>query len=282
MQVSLSVLSPERKVSFRRMESRADRIKHVRTTYELSQEEFAAELGVTRGAVGNWELGKGIKTDSLAKISERFPVRVDWLMHNRGKKPGRDPNWRRAEPGEPKRVPLGGEFETDDEEPDTPRRAVSSDGRHNLAVDEIPQVEARLGMGHAADAETVNIPAGDGTVAAVPVIDTWRIPRNVLQRRLRGSLSSLHIVECEGDSMEPRIHDGDFVFIDTSRRVPSPPGIFALNDGFSQTLKRLDLVPNSEPPRVRIIPENPRHPTDERLLEEVRIIGRYLCRLTMD
>lgn len=262
------------------METRADRIKYIRAASGLSQEEFGEELGVSRGAVGNWELGKGIKTESLTAISKRFSVPLDWLARGIGKAPDIDPAKPvRGKGPQLRRVPIGQEFEND---PPRMRGAVSSDGRHNLDKDEIPQVDARLGMGHAADAETINIPVGGGTIAAVPIVDTWKIPKNVLRRRLRGSISSIHIVECEGDSMEPRIHDGDFVFVDTSRRVPSPPGIFALNDGFAQTLKRLDLVPNSDPPRVRIIPENPRHPTDERQLDEVRIIGRYLCRLTMD
>ncbi|RAI29422.1 hypothetical protein CH340_22835 [Rhodoplanes serenus] len=137
-------------------------------------------------------------------------------------------------------------------------------------------------MGHAEDAPTIQIPVGDHGISAVPVVDTWKIPKNVLQRRLRGAVSSLHIVECEGDSMDPRIRDGDFVFIDTSRRVPSPPGIFALNDGYGQTLKRIEIIPNTDPPRVKVIPENKSHTSYEMLLEEVRIIGRYVCRLTMD
>lgn len=280
LQAYLSMQSTKRKGSFRAMETRALRIRFVRTLYELSQEEFADVLDVSRGAVGNWELGKGIKTGSLTAISQKFNVPLDWLAHGVGKKPTRDPTIMHALPRRGRRiVPIGSEF---DNEPPRPIGAVSSDGRHFLDRDEIPQVDARLGLGHAADAETINIPVGGDTIAAVPVVDTWKIPKNVLRRRLRGSSSSIHIVECEGDSMEPRIHDGDFVFVDTSNRVPSPPGIFALNDGFAQTLKRLDIVPNSDPPRVRIIPENPRHPTDERLLDEVRIIGRYLCRLTMD
>lgn len=82
--------------------------------------------------------------------------------------------------------------------------------------------------------------------------------------------------------MEPTIRNGDFVFIDTSRRVPSPEGIFALHDGFGQTLKRIEIVPNTDPPRVMLIPDNPRHSKFERGLDEINIIGRYLCRLTMD
>jgi phage repressor protein C with HTH and peptisase S24 domain len=183
--------------------------------------------------------------------------------------------------GEPRRS-LVDSFDPDSPEPVQPEAAVNADGHHGIARGEIPQVEATIGLGSRSDAEYFEIPSVGGSVAAVRVIDTWKVPEGVLRRRFRGAMSALHIVECEGDSMEPKIHNGDFVFIDTSRRLPSPPGIFAINDGMSQTLKRVELIPNSQPPRVMIISENDRHPTFERGLDEVNIVGRYLCRLTME
>lgn len=251
------------------------RIRQLRLSHNKSQQEFANSIStrahpVTRGAVGNWELGKGIKTSNLVLIADRYGVTLDWLQKGKGAPPTGHEEFRR--------VPVGEEFERDHNE----ASAVFDGGQANVPAGEIPQVAARLGLGTASDAQTINIPVGQNTIAAVPVIDTWRVPAAVLQRRLRGALTSVHIVECEGDSMEPRIRDGDFVFIDTSRRTPSPPGIFALNDGFGQTLKRLEVIPNSDPPRVKIIPENARHESYERALDEVSIIGRYLCRLTMD
>lgn len=55
------------------------RIKEVRTEAGLTQEGFAERLGVTRGAVGNWELGKGIKRENLVAIAAEFGPSVDWL-----------------------------------------------------------------------------------------------------------------------------------------------------------------------------------------------------------
>lgn len=55
------------------------RIRQVRTDAQLTQEAFAKRLEVTRGAVGNWELGKGIKRDNLVAISAEFGVSVDLL-----------------------------------------------------------------------------------------------------------------------------------------------------------------------------------------------------------
>ncbi|MET4184934.1 phage repressor protein C with HTH and peptisase S24 domain [Bradyrhizobium sp. JR7.2] len=71
----------------------ANRIKWVRKRAGLSQERFAEALGtvegtkVTRGAVGNWELGKGISRVNLAAIAEKFSVPLDWLEFARGEIP---------------------------------------------------------------------------------------------------------------------------------------------------------------------------------------------------
>jgi phage repressor protein C with HTH and peptisase S24 domain len=68
----------------------ANRIKFVRKRSGLSQERFAEALGtvegvkVSRGAVGNWELGKGISRANLAAISDKFSVPLDWLEFGRG------------------------------------------------------------------------------------------------------------------------------------------------------------------------------------------------------
>lgn len=64
----------------------AGRIKAVRTHHGLTQEQFAKRLdGVTRGAVGNWERGLGIKRDNLDLIARKFEVSFEWLSTGRGK-----------------------------------------------------------------------------------------------------------------------------------------------------------------------------------------------------
>lgn len=271
------------------MTDRATRIRKVREINDLTQAEFATRLGdVERGAVGNWERGKGISTENLEQIAKQFRVSMDWLSTGRGPEPA--PLTTNRASRRSARSPHGAQravvssFDPDATDAAHKKKStISTEGTHDVPPGEIPQVAARLGLGFAENADTIQIPLGAGSIAALEVVDTWKIPEHVLRRSLVGGTSrSVHIIECEGDSMEPRIRNGDFVFIDTSRRVPSPPGIFALNDGFGQTLKRLELIPNSEPPKVMIIPENPRHQSYERNLDDLSIIGRFVCRLTTD
>ena len=91
----------------------------------------------------------------------------------------------------------------------------------------------------------------------------------------------VRLMEWEGDSMEPSLRRGDLVFLDTSDRLPSPPGIFAWHNGFGEVLNRLELVPDTSPPLVRISSDNARYPNTYMLpLGDLKIIGRYRCRIT--
>lgn len=49
-----------------------------------SQENFAEPLGVTRGAVANWEIGKGISRVNLYRIAQAYDVSMVWLSTGKG------------------------------------------------------------------------------------------------------------------------------------------------------------------------------------------------------
>lgn len=95
-----------------------------------------------------------------------------------------------------------------------------------------------------------------------------------ITHRLRADPADLRIMHVEGDSMMPSLHDGDVVLVDTARALPTPPGIFVLFDGIGLVAKRLEHIPNSDPPRVRIISDNAFYSPYERTAEEIKIIGR--------
>lgn len=50
----------------------------------MSSQALAESLGVTRGAVGNWELGQGVKRENLQKIANVFKASFEWLATGRG------------------------------------------------------------------------------------------------------------------------------------------------------------------------------------------------------
>ena len=102
----------------------------------------------------------------------------------------------------------------------------------------------------------------------------YHFQRSWIRHKLRATPADLRIMHVEGDSMMPTLHHGDIVLVDLARRAPTPPGIFVLHDGMGLVAKRLDHIPNSEPPRVRIISDNPLYAPYEGTAEEVNIIGR--------
>ena len=74
--------------------------------------------------------------------------------------------------------------------------------------------------------------------------------------------------------MTPTLLDGDTVLVDMNQKSPLPPGIFVLHDGMGLVVKRLEHIPNSDPPAVRVISDNSLYSAYERTADEVNIIGR--------
>jgi len=72
--------------------SLATRIKLAREQLGLSQRALGARLGISAGAVGQWETGKAKPSISrLETLSETLAVSLDWLLGNAGQAPAPPP-----------------------------------------------------------------------------------------------------------------------------------------------------------------------------------------------
>lgn len=255
-------------------EARADRLKEARASAKFSSARQAAErFGWPIETYKAHESGRnGFDNDAGRKYAKAFRVTLAWLMT------GEDSD-------EVERLPF-----LPEDVPDGPGRDypgihghIGTEGRVGIPENEIPQIDANYGLGYQAPPDVITVEVGAGqTVSAVPLLGTWRIPDQVISRRIRTSFQNLHFVECEGDSMEPRIKDGDVVLVDQSRKNPSMPGIFAIAEPTGLTLKKVEIVRGSVPLRLRLIPENLAYSSYEVDADEVTIIGRYVARFTMD
>ncbi|WP_203227766.1 helix-turn-helix domain-containing protein [Calorimonas adulescens] len=59
----------------------AEELLKIRKNNNLSQDEFAEKIGVSRQAVSRWEMGISAPSiDTLVKISERFGVSIDSML----------------------------------------------------------------------------------------------------------------------------------------------------------------------------------------------------------
>jgi SOS-response transcriptional repressor LexA len=73
------------------------RLATARDERRLSQTDIAVALGVTRGAVGQWETGTAPSTENLIQAALELDVSFEWLATGRGDK--------RLPPAEPKPPP---------------------------------------------------------------------------------------------------------------------------------------------------------------------------------
>jgi repressor LexA len=129
----------------------------------------------------------------------------------------------------------------------TPRRLDEQARRHLAAFFGVD--ESLLG-GPARDADMVAVRRIDAHAAAGPggLVEDDRLageeridPR--VASRLGVAPESLTMITARGNSMEPVIHDGDALFIDTSdRRLSSRPGLFVLRLDGALLVKRVARI----------------------------------------
>jgi len=123
----------------------------------------------------------------------------------------------------------------------------------------------------------VRAAAGDGLVGdGVKIVEEWALPSGMVRQYSTAPATDLRIITVMGDSMEPTLQPGQRVLVDTGDRNPSPPGVFVVWDGLGLVVKRCQVVPHSEPPRVRITSDNAKYDTYERTLSEAYIQGRVI------
>ena len=148
-----------------------------------------------------------------------------------------------------------------------------------------PALRALRPPSNGGDDRTVRVPlhavraaAGGGSVAdeAAGGRDSLAFPPTLLRRITAAPASGLKLLSISGDSMSPTLEDGDLVMVDTQRRMPSPPGIFILDDGVGLVAKRVDAIPNSWPLALRLSSDNPAYSNYRRQVDEVHIVGRVV------
>ena len=177
-----------------------DRIRQVRQEQDVTQQELADYIGVSKQAVYKYEnnIVTNIPTDKVDAIAKRLRVSPAYLM-----------GW--EEKPEPKKPTIPPGFEP------MPK------------MDWVPLV-GRIACG-------TPITAEENVEQMVCVPSRWH---------------STFTLTCKGDSMEPRIHDGDLVAIRSQPEVEQGE-IAAVLIGDEATLKHVYLHENF----IELRPENP-------------------------
>ncbi len=66
--------------------------------------------------------------------------------------------------------------------------------------------------------------------------------------------------------MEPQLREGDRLLVDLARRTPAT----------GLVVKRVEIVPDEDPPRLRLLSANPDYPAYTCLAEEAHVVGKVL------
>lgn len=227
------------------------RLKKARAVRGMSQSTVAKHMRVTRGAVGQWEVGATAPTrDNLNKLASLYRVGYDWLATGKGTPP------------DPSAAPV----------------IRTAPAMETPGAERVAELDVRAGMGGGGLLE--NEVRQDGQYLDAVKPEPWLLPRSFVRDVLRVPPDRLVVLETQGDSMSPTIESGTRVIVDTGHKLPTPDGVFALRDRYDMVVvKRLQA--RRDAPRVRVISDNPNHEDEEVGADEIAILGRVLCALKL-
>ena len=108
------------------------------------------------------------------------------------------------------------------------------------------------------------------------VVGEWQIPSVVLRAHVPAPPSEIRIIQAVGTSNVPHILPGDRLMIDLSQHEIGMGGWFAIWDGSGIIIKQLEIIPYSEPRRVKMWSGNAEWEPREYPLDQVVIRGRMV------
>jgi len=226
-----------------------DRLAEAMVEAKATQADLARHCGISRASVNGWLSGatKSLDGANLTKAAEYLHVTPGWLA-------GTSTQKRPIEARDSALAPILA-WEHTDELPY---------GEYVL----VPRLAIRLAAGHGADnSHQVQVELSQETPQAF---------RAEWIRRLRLRPNRLAAMQAAGNSMEPRIHDGDSLLIDTSQTQVRDGGVYALWYDGGERVKRLFLRPGGG---LLLRSDNPMHPEITLSHDEaacVRVIGRIV------
>jgi len=166
------------------------------------------------------------------------------------------------------------------ESSDVLREEAAHEEPFGPAPGQVPELDTRAGLGGG------GMPARevrrDGRHMDPLKGEGWLFPGSFVREQLHTAPSRLVVIETNGDSMAPTILSGERVIVDTAHNMPTPDGLYAIRDTFGFIIiKRLQVLRSSRPTRVKVISDNPNHPTEELQLQELEVVGKVLCCLKL-
>lgn len=229
-------------------------LTELRDAVGLKQAELARRANLPRQEINKRENGKPMTVEKAKLIAPHLDVPWPVLMGIDGVSVGM-PEERKARP--------------------TALPSLPEHTRGDLPG--VAEIDSVGGLGSGGEAVVEAFTAGQtDIISAESVKDFWGLPQAYLGGELGMKLANVRILEVRGDSMEPTLHSTDRVMVNLADRIPTPEGLFAFFDGYGVAVKRLEIIPRSDPPSILAIADNPKHTQRTYTFDEVNIIGRVV------
>lgn len=235
------------------METMGDRLRAARLKKYDSANKAAVVLGVTPSTYRAHENGQNeFGPEEAERYGRKFGVSAAYLLT--GDRSGRL-------------------VETFD--PDLPDEEINDETNEEIpppsAIGDVANLNIRGGLGLGSP-EGVEVAEG-GQIYADHVSGFWSFPPAV--KAGWRNMPQVYSLPVEGDSMEPTLTSGSYVFVDMTHNVPSPEDIYACDYGDGLTIKRLQMVPRTD--KIMVMSDNPRYSNYELRREDVRVYGRVVA-----
>lgn len=218
----------------------ANRIREVRRSKDITIEQMAEKTGISTSHLSRIESGsRALGLEHLIKISRALDV---------------DPE------------EISNDFSADDLEIARTAHFETPERKGDIAN---LNLRGGLGVGSPDGVQTND----QGQIYADHVSGFWSFPPAV--KAGWRNMPQVYSIPVEGDSMEPTLTSGSYVFVDMTHTIPQPEDIYACDYGDGLTIKRLQLVPRTD--KIKVMADNPRYSDYELLREEVRVYGRVVA-----
>lgn len=117
---------------------------------------------------------------------------------------------------------------------------------------------------------------GGSLIDSEEIVDYLHFRREWIKNSLHVGENSLCVISVIGDSMEPRLKEGDVVLLDTSRQHIEDNAIYALQFNGGLSIKRVQRFMSGA---MEIISDNPRYKPESltpEQAEHVKVVGRVV------
>lgn len=216
---------------------------------EQSVRQFAHEIGLSEGAVRAFKQGRIPRADDALAIARYRGVDLMWLLSGEGPAPSGL---------EPTREPLGTITE-------------GAAGYASHMNDATFNEEFAL-----IDGYHVEVGAGVGQLVEEEPVRRKLAFRHKWLRYRQLNPADLALVFAKGDSMEPTIHSGDTILIDTAKTHIVDGSVFVIRLSDALYAKRLQKLPDGG---VNIISDNPGYSmltVPGRDMQTIQVIGKVV------